>query len=60
MKFYISDARKNAGTNNITINFVGAGQRLCGTIENYIIANDGGFAGFIYVDSNTGWIPLNR
>jgi hypothetical protein len=60
MKFYISDARKNAGTNNITINFVAAGQRLCGTIENYVMENDGAFAGFIYVDSTTGWIPLNR
>lgn len=60
MKFYVSDAAKSAGTNTITIDFTTASQPLCGGVENYLIENDGGFAGFVYVNGTTGWIPLNR
>lgn len=60
MKFYVSDAVKSAGTNTITIDFTTASQPLCGGVENYLIENDGGFAGFVYVNGTTGWIPLNR
>ncbi len=54
--FYISDSRANAGTNNITIDFINAGDNLHGSSQNYIMNVDASFAEFIYINATVGWI----
>lgn len=55
-RFAISDATANAGTNNITIDFVSAGDDLYGASQNYILNVDGGYVEFIWMGATTGWI----
>lgn len=55
-RFAVVDARAASATNNITINFTTASQKLYGTIQNYIINANGGYAEFIYMGSSTGWV----
>lgn len=55
-RFAISDAAAASSTNNITINFSGSSQKLYGTVQNYVININGGYAEFIYMGSTTGWI----
>lgn len=55
-RFAISDATANAATNNITVGFSAASQKLYGVTQNYVLNVNGGFAEFIYVGSTTGWV----
>jgi hypothetical protein len=55
-RFAISDATASSATNNITIDFTTASQKLYGSVQNYIINRNGGYVEFIYVGSTTGWI----
>lgn len=56
-RFEIVDSRGNAGTNNILINFSGAGQKLYGSsVENYTINGNGAFARFRYLGATIGWV----
>lgn len=57
--FAISDSRANAGTNNITIDFTTATQKLFGSIQDYIMNVDGDFVRFTYVNATVGWIKSN-
>jgi hypothetical protein len=54
--FVVSDARAASGTNNITVNFTAASQKIYGSVQNYILNSNGAYVKFIYVDSTTGWI----
>lgn len=56
-RFELVDSRGRSATNNITVNFSGAGQRLYGsTTENYTMNGSGAFAGFRYLGATIGWI----
>lgn len=55
-RFGIVDARATSATNNITVNFTTTSQKLYGTIQNYIINVNGGFAEFFYMGASTGWV----
>lgn len=55
-RFGIVDARATSATNNITVDFTTTSQKLYGTIQNYIINVNGGFAEFIYMGASTGWV----
>ena len=56
-RFEIVDSRGNAGTNNILINFSGAGEKLYGSsTENYTINGNGAFARFRYLGATIGWV----
>lgn len=55
-RFAIVDSRANASVNNILINFSGATQKLYGSLQNYIINEDGGYITFRYLNSTIGWV----
>lgn len=55
-RFAVVDARAASATNNITINFSGSSQKLYGSVQNYIINLNGGYAEFIFMGSSTGWV----
>lgn len=56
-RFEIIDSRGNAGSNNILVNFSGAGQTLYGSsTENYTINVNGAFARFRYLGATIGWV----
>lgn len=55
-RFAISDAKANAATNNITVGFSAASQKLYGVTQNYVLNVNGGYVEFIYVGATTGWI----
>lgn len=56
-RFQIVDSRANAASNNILINFSGAGEKLYGSsTENYTINGDGAFAKFRYLGATIGWV----
>ncbi len=56
-RFEIVDSRGNAETNNILINFSGAGQKLFGSsTENYTMNGNGAFARFRYLGATIGWV----
>ncbi len=55
-RFAISDATASSATNNITIDFSTASQKLYGTVQNYILNRNGAYVEFIYVGTTTGWI----
>ncbi|GIV86030.1 MAG: hypothetical protein KatS3mg054_0059 [Chloroflexus sp.] len=57
--FAVSDSRGTAGTNPITIDFVGSSQKLHGQVQNMMINTNGGYVKFAYVDSVIGWIRVN-
>ncbi len=54
--FVIVDSRFNAFTNNITVDFTTATQNLYGSLNNWIINEDGGYVQFIYINTSIGWI----
>lgn len=54
--FAVSDSRSIAATNNITIDFSGASQKLHGTVQNYVMNAAGDFQRFIYIDSTVGFV----
>lgn len=55
--FEVTDSRANAGTNNIVINFSGAGETLHGSASSTFTMNsDAAFARFRFLGSPIGWI----
>lgn len=54
--FAVSDATASSATNNITIDFYTANQKLYGVEQNYILNVTGAYVKFMYVGSVTGWI----
>ena len=55
-RFAVSDATASANTNNITVAFAAASQKLYGTEQNYVLNVGGAYVEFIYVGTTTGWI----
>jgi hypothetical protein len=55
-RFSVSDAKASANTNNITIAFDAANQKLFGTEQDYIMNVAGAYVEFIYVGTTIGWI----
>jgi len=55
-RFSVSDAKASANTNNITIAFDAANQKLFGTEQDYIMNVAGAYVDFIYVGTTIGWI----
>jgi hypothetical protein len=54
--FGVSDSRKNAATNNITINFTTNNQPLHSVVENYLLDTDAAYVEFVYINPTIGWI----
>lgn len=54
--FVVSDSRGNAGTNNITVDFINSGDNFLGATANDVITTDGATVEYIYIDSTIGWI----
>jgi len=54
--FGVSDTRSNSSVNNITIDFVAAGNNLNGSLQNYLLNADAGYVEFIYINTSIGWI----
>lgn len=54
-EFGVFDSRSQAGTNNITIDFVTAGQNLNGSSVNEVMSTNGDSRSFRYIDSTIGW-----
>jgi hypothetical protein len=52
----ITDSRGNAATNNITIDFINAGDNLHGSSQNYIINSDAETVTFTYINPTIGWV----
>lgn len=57
-KFYVVDARGNAATNNITVDFVAGGYNLAGVSANDVISTDYELKSYLYIDSVAGWFIL--
>jgi hypothetical protein len=55
-RFAVVDAEATAATNNITIDFDTANQKLYAIEQNYIINVAGGYVEFIYMGTTTGWV----
>jgi len=55
-RFAVVDAEATAATNNITIDFDTANQKLYSVEQNYIINVAGGYVEFIYMGTTTGWV----
>lgn len=55
-RFAVSDATASANTNNITVAFDAASQKLFGSEQDYILNVAGAYVEFIYVGTTTGWI----
>lgn len=55
-RFAIVDSNANAATNNITVDFTGASQKLNGSVQDFIMNCDGCYIEFVYMGSTTGWI----
>jgi hypothetical protein len=55
-RFAVSDGAAFAATNNLTVDFTTNTQKLYGTVQNYILNVNGGYAEFIYMGAGTGWI----
>jgi len=55
-RFAIVDSNANAATNNITIDFTGASQKLNGSVQDFIMNCDGCYIEFVYMGSTTGWV----
>lgn len=54
--FVVCDSRANSATNNITVNFVGASQKLYGADTNYVFNVNGLTKRFRYINGTIGWI----
>ncbi len=57
--FSVSDSRGQAGTNNVTVAFTSASQKLHGSSQDHVISANKGFVKFVYVNSTVGWIITN-
>jgi hypothetical protein len=55
-RFAIVDSKANAATNNITIDFTTATQKLNGSVQDFIMNCDGCYIEFVYMGATTGWI----
>lgn len=56
-RFELVDSRANSPTNNILVDFIGAGQKLYGSSsQNYTLNSSGAFVRFRYLNSTIGWI----
>lgn len=55
-RFAIVDSNADAATNNITVDFTGASQKLNGSIQDFIMNCDGCYIEFVYMGSTTGWV----
>lgn len=55
-RFAIVDSNANAATNNITVDFTGASQKLNGSVQDFIMNCDGCYIEFVYMGSTTGWV----
>ncbi len=55
-RFGVSDSRANAATNNITVDFVTAGDNFHAASVNYNLSADREAVEFVYADSIVGWI----
>ncbi len=55
-KFAIADSRANSSINNITIDFASTGQLLHGSLDTFILNQDGGYEEFRYIGGDVGWI----
>jgi hypothetical protein len=55
-RFAVVDAEATAATNNITVDFDTANQKLYAVEQNYIINVNGGYVEFIYMGTTTGWV----
>jgi hypothetical protein len=55
-RFAVSDATASAATNNITVAFDAAGQKLFGSEQDYVLNVAGAYVEFIYCGTTTGWI----
>ena len=54
--FSVVDALGNSTLNNITIDFVTAGDNFHGSSSNYLLDTDLAHARFVYINSTIGWI----
>jgi hypothetical protein len=54
-EFAVFDSRSQAAANNITVDFVSAGQPYNGAADNAVLAANKDFAKFRYVDATIGW-----
>jgi hypothetical protein len=52
----ITDSRANAGTNNITIDFISAGDNFHGSSQNAVLNLDGSTVTFTYINAAIGWV----
>ena len=57
-KFYVVDARGNAATNNITVDFVTGGYNLAGVSANDVISTDYELKTYLYIDSVYGFAAM--
>lgn len=55
-RFAIVDSKANAATNNITIGFTTATQKLNGSVQDFIMNCDGCYIEFVYMGATTGWV----
>lgn len=55
-RFALVDSRANSATYNITVGFSGAGDKIYGSLQDYVIDQDGASATFRYLNSTIGWV----
>lgn len=55
-RFELVDSRANSSTNNIVVNFSGAGLNFYGGLNNYTINANGAFVKFRYLGTSIGWV----
>jgi hypothetical protein len=55
-RFAIVDSNANAATNNITIDFTTATQKLNGSVQDFIMNCNGCYIEFVYMGATTGWV----
>lgn len=58
-KFGVVDSRGNAATNNITVDFVGAGYNFYGASANDVINVDEAMRRYTFIDSTVGFVREN-
>lgn len=54
--FIVSDSRANSAANNITVDFITAGDNFQGAAANDVVATNGATVEYIYINSTIGWI----
>lgn len=56
LRFGLVDSRANSDIYAITVNFSGAGELLYGSLQNYILDQNGAYATFRYLNPTIGWV----